>query len=100
MDEDSDRYLQPLQVISYFLENGGKATNIELVKHFKTFLSKSEIGQENAAYLKRKKSHLQISLHFYLALINYIYTNVFYFIFFLVQLNVKRPFFKSWGPQK
>ncbi len=54
MEEDSERYLQPLQVISYFLENGGKATNVELVKHFKMYLSKSDIGQENAAYLKRK----------------------------------------------
>ena len=54
MDDDGDRYLQPLQVISYFLENGGKATNVELVKNFKTFLTKSAVGQENAAYLKRK----------------------------------------------
>lgn len=51
---ENERYLQPLDVISFFLENGGKATNFDLVNNFKPMLSKTLIGQENHAYLKRK----------------------------------------------
>jgi hypothetical protein len=51
---ENERYLQPLDVISFFLENGGKVTNFDLVNNFKPMLSKTLIGQENHAYLKRK----------------------------------------------
>ena len=51
---ERERYIQPLEVISFFLENGGRATNVDLIGHFKPLLSKTLIGQENHAYLKRK----------------------------------------------
>ena len=51
---ECERYLQPLEVISFFLANGGQATNLELVNHFRHLLAKTEIGQENHAYLKRQ----------------------------------------------
>ena len=53
MDGGGERYLQPLEVILFFLDNGGQATNLELVNHFRHLLAKTEIGQENHAYLKR-----------------------------------------------
>ena len=51
---ETERYVQPIEVIGFFLENGGKVTNFELINHFKPLLSKTLIGQENHAYLKRK----------------------------------------------
>ena len=51
---DTERYLQPIEVIGFYLENGGKVTNFELINRFKPLLSKTLIGQENHTYLKRK----------------------------------------------
>ena len=50
---ENERFLQPLEVITFFVENGGKATNFELVNQFKPLLAKTTIGQENHAFLKR-----------------------------------------------
>ena len=56
---ETERYLQPLEVISFFLESGGKVTNFDLVNRFKPLLSKTSIGQDNHAYLKREEEAIQ-----------------------------------------
>ena len=70
---EGERYLQPLEVITFFVENGGKATNFELVNQFKPLLAKTPIGQENHAFLKRDKPRSNfISIKFLLMIENYI----------------------------
>ena len=51
---DCERYLQPLEVISFLIDNGGQVTHSELIDHFKPLLDvNTEIGRTNFAYLKR-----------------------------------------------
>ena len=61
----NDRYLQPLEVINFFVNETGsdkRATNKQLVSHFRPLLLKesSTFGSENHAFLKKVTNQLAV----------------------------------------
>ena len=61
----NDRYLQPLEVINFFVNETGsdkRATNKQLVSHFRPLLLKesSNFGSENHAFLKKVTNQLAV----------------------------------------
>lgn len=61
----NDRYLQPIEVIGFFVNETGphyRATNVELISHFRPLLMKntSSLGQENHTFLKHITGKLAV----------------------------------------
>ena len=53
MDE-IERYLQPIEVINFFVDNRSQTTNHhDLIKHFRPLLVESSLASENHALLKK-----------------------------------------------
>ena len=61
----NDRYLQPIEVINFFVNETGphyRATNVELISYFRPLLMKntSSLGQENHTFLKHITGKLAV----------------------------------------
>lgn len=57
-----ERYLQPLEVIAFFLDNceSGRTSNHDLIKYFRPLLVESSFGKENHDFLKKITAQLVI----------------------------------------
>ena len=57
--ESYARYLQPIEIIDFFLNQpGGRTTNHDLIKHFRPFLIEENFGKDNHAFLKKITAQL------------------------------------------
>lgn len=56
----SSRILHPLDIIAYFVENGGRSTNNQLVRNFKEFLTLPEVSHFNKSQLKAITGHIGV----------------------------------------
>ena len=54
----SPRLLHPLDIIAFFVSNGGRCTNNELVKNFRGFVSCPEVADFNKSQLKAVMRHV------------------------------------------